>query len=1153
MNSPVNQEHLLGATVRDVVAPRDDPLWYKDAVIYQLHVKAFRDSNGDGIGDFKGLTESLDYIKDLGVNTVWLLPFYPSPLKDDGYDIADYHGVHPSYGTMADFRQFVREAHRRELRIMTELVINHTSDQHPWFQAARHAPPGSSKRDYYVWSDKADKWPETRIIFTDTETSNWAWDPVAKAYYWHRFFSHQPDLNFANPHVLKAVLKVMRYWFDMGVDAMRLDAIPYLCERDGTNNENLPETHEVLKKIRAELDKHYKNRFLLAECNQWPEDVREYFGDGDECHMAYHFPVMPRIYMAIAEEDRFPITDIMAQTPDIPDNCQWAIFLRNHDELTLEMVTQRERDYMYKTYATDKRMRINVGIRRRLAPLMENNRLRMELINSLLMSLIGSPIMYYGDEIGMGDNIYLGDRNGVRTPMQWSSDRNAGFSRADPQLLFSPPVMDPLYGYQAVNVEAQQRSPYSLLNWTKRLIAVRNANPAFGRGKLRFLDPGNRKILAYIREYRDEHGNDDLILCVANLSRSSQPVELNLKEFNRRIPVELMGNTPFPPIGDLPYLLTLPAWGFYWFRLSTKASFPEWHSERPVPMEFPVLVIPEGLLAALIGSTQSSTGGGGKLRTLTQQRVRQQLEQDILPRFLARQRWFSGKGRTVAGMELLRQDEWKLSDSHTLMALVRVKFTDGEVQDYGLPLALAWEQKGLEQMSSLLHCTVARVRQHAEMGILYDALWDDDYCRSLLAAMAAGESRPLPGDGQLVATGTSLLASALPASEGEGAGNALPVHHPAFEQSNTMVLFADKLVLKAYRRLRPGVHPEIEMGRFLTEASPFPHIAPLAGSLEYRDGSGEVTALAVVHGLVENQGSVWNYTVEHLGRFLELMLRDVPSGGGAMAGVPLLDAASPGAGEFGPQGSFAKRTATLARRTAELHHALAKTTGDPAFDPEPIADADIHAWMDKVLDDAERTLDQLERLRSGLPETVLPQAELLLASRETVSEHIRALAPGRVQAAKTRYHGDYHLGQVLLTQNDFIIIDFEGEPSRPLPERRIKHSPLRDVAGMLRSFNYAAAVALDKATTERPQDREKLAPSLASWRQDMTSIFAREYRKAAHGCPSYPADEDTAQRLLDLFIVEKSLYELRYELDNRPDWTRIPLAGILEMVLSRTD
>jgi len=548
---------------------REDPLWYKDAIIYQLHVKAFFDSDNDGIGDFNGLTERLDYIKDLGVTVIWLMPFYPSPMRDDGYDISEYKNVHPDYGIIRDFRTFVRKAHSLGLKVITELVINHTSDRHAWFRRAREAPRGSARRNFYVWSDTPDRYEGTRIIFTDTERSNWTYDEMAGQYFWHRFFSHQPDLNHDNAQVFKAIMRVMRFWLDAGVDGLRLDAIPYLIEREGTDNENLPETHAVLKKMRAEMDARYENRHFLGEANQWPEDVLPYFGDGDECHMAFHFPLMPRIFMALAQEDRHPIVEIMHQTPEIPEGCQWAIFLRNHDELTLEMVTDRERDYMYQIYATDPRMRINVGIRRRLASMMENDRPRIELLNSLLMSMLGTPIIYYGDEIGMGDNIFLGDRDAVRTPMQWSSDRNAGFSRTEPARLYLPPIMDPVHSYEAVNVEAQGRSAGSLLNWMKRLIAVRKAHRAFGRGTLEFLHPGNRKVIAYLREHEDE-----AILCVANLSRSAQPVELDLSRFRGLVPVELLGNSSFPPLGDLPYLLTLPGYGFYWFRLAREAAAP---------------------------------------------------------------------------------------------------------------------------------------------------------------------------------------------------------------------------------------------------------------------------------------------------------------------------------------------------------------------------------------------------------------------------------------------------------------------------------------------------------------------------------------------------------------------------------------------------
>ncbi len=539
-----------------------DPLWFKDAIIYETHVKAFFDSDNDGIGDFKGLTQKLDYLQDLGVTCLWLLPFFPSPLRDDGYDIADYLTVHPSYGTLDDFKVFLEAAHSRNLQVLIELVVNHTSDQHPWFQAARKAPPGSPEREFYVWSDSDKKYSEARIIFTDTEKSNWSWDAEAKAYYWHRFFSHQPDLNYDNPLVLEEVLRTMRFWFDLGVDGMRLDAVPYLVERDGTNCENLPETHAVIKRIRRELDENYTNRMLLAEANQWPEDVREYFGQEDEFHMAFHFPLMPRLFMALRLEDRLPVTEIMARTPAIPPTCQWGVFLRNHDELTLEMVTDEERDYMYFAYGADPRMRLNVGIRRRLAPLMDNNPRRIELMNSILLSFPGTPVIYYGDEIGMGDNIYLGDRNGVRTPMQWSSDRNAGFSRANPARLYSPVIIDAVYGYEAVNVEAQLSDSSSMLHWMRNMIALRKLFRVFGRGALEFLSPSNRKILAYLRTYEN-----DRVLCVANLSRFSQPVELDLSALAGMTPVEMLGYTEFPRIGPEPYRLSLSPYGFFWFEL----------------------------------------------------------------------------------------------------------------------------------------------------------------------------------------------------------------------------------------------------------------------------------------------------------------------------------------------------------------------------------------------------------------------------------------------------------------------------------------------------------------------------------------------------------------------------------------------------------
>src|SRR6202012_335089 len=602
-----------------------DELWYKDAIVYQLHVKAFADSNNDGIGDFAGLTEKLGYLQDLGVTAVWLLPFYPSPGRDDGYDIADYGDINPDFGTMKDFKRFIQEAKKRGLRVITELVVNHTSDQHDWFKRARRSDPKSSARNWYVWSDTDQKYQGTRIIFTDTEKSNWTWDPEAGQFYWHRFFSHQPDLNFDNPRVVSAIIQVMKRWLDAGVDGFRLDAIPYLCERDGTNNENLPETHAIIKKLRVELDSYAKGKVLLAEANQWPEDVQEYFGRGDECHMAYHFPLMPRIYMAIAQEDRFPITDILRQTPDIPQKCPGALFLRNHDELTLEMVTDVERDYLWSTYANDPRARINVGIRRRLAPLMDNDRRKIELMNSLLLSFPGTPIIYYGDEIGMGDNIYLGDRNGVRTPMQWTSDRNAGFSRAVPAKLFAPVIMDPIWGYQAVNVEAQLSDQSSLLHWTRNMIALRKLFQVFGRGTLEFLNPDNRKVLAYIRDYQSPDGlQSETILCVANLSRFAQPVALDLARFTGRQPVEMLGYVPFPQIGAPPYPLTLAPYSFLWLEIQ-----PALRAVETAPVESKAAAVDVKLVAAAPFTVDGIL-----------QPEAQAFLQQVLPGYIEQQRWF---------------------------------------------------------------------------------------------------------------------------------------------------------------------------------------------------------------------------------------------------------------------------------------------------------------------------------------------------------------------------------------------------------------------------------------------------------------------------------------------------------------------------------
>ena len=1095
----------------------DDPLWYKDAIIYEVHVKAFFDSSNDGIGDFRGLTSRLDYLQELGITCLWLLPFFPSPLKDDGYDIADYKAVHPQYGTLDDFRTFVEEAHARGIRVLIELVVNHTSDQHPWFQAARRAPRGSREREFYVWSDSDQKFPETRIIFTDTEKSNWAFDPVAGQYYWHRFFSHQPDLNHNNPEVVEAVIDVMKFWFGLGVDAMRLDAVPYLCVREGTTNENLPETHAVLKRIRRELDAQYPNRALLAEANQWPPDVRPYFGDGDECHMAFHFPLMPRIFMAVRQEERHPITEILRQTPDIPPNCQWALFLRNHDELTLEMVTDEERDYMYGAYAADPMMRLNVGIRRRLAPLMENNRRRIELLNALLMTLPGTPVIYYGDELGMGDNVYLGDRNGVRTPMQWNGDRNAGFSRADPARLYAPLILDPVYGYQSINVEAQERYPFSLLNWMKRLLTMRRQYRVLGRGSLEFLPCSNRKVLAYVR--RDEQ---ETILFVGCLSRYPQPAELDLSQFAGLLPVELFGETEFPRIGELPYFVTLPPHGFYLFSLRHTVEPITVRGRRPEVVMEPA----DGVPALLAGVAWD---------TLLETVLRRYLEREALVPFLTRQRWFGAQSRRLAAARFL---DWGLlrSGSHPVfMTMVEAGFEDGARIRYNVPLATLSGPAAdalLQQGSSAV---VARITG-ARKGVLADAMVDESAAELLLEAIGSGRSFPMQ-HGQLRAErGTDWLP--------DPAETLRPVQRMGVEQSNSSVRFGIRKIMKIYRRLESSRNPELEILQQLSTAG-FTRVPPLAGWLEYVQADGAVATTGLLQGLVHNQGDAWERTLDELDRYFERVMAAGITPPAALLTDPatgLIEASLPETikGILGVPHSAA---ATLGRRTAEMHRALAESR-DPAFEPEPLGRHDILRAADEVAARAGEVgallLDRRDMLDAALQPLVdrvareLPGLQAMLRKLARVSDGGRAI----------RTHGDYHLGQVLWTEEDFIILDFEGEPARPLPERRAKTSPLRDVAGMMRSFGYAVAVGAQTAIRRNPASEPLVDAWGIVWETWIAAVFLNAYVASLSGSPILPRSTDDVARVLNLNIIDKAFYELQYELNNRPDWVQVPLGAV---------
>ena len=1086
----------------------DDPLWYKDAIIYQMHVKAFHDANGDGIGDFAGLAQKLDYIQELGVDTIWLLPFYPSPLRDDGYDIADYCNVHPDYGTLEDFRQFIVEAHGRGLKVITELVINHTSDQHPWFQAARLAPPGSREREFYVWSDDDKKLAGTRIIFTDSETSNWAWDPVARQYYWHRFFSHQPDLNHNNPEVVEAVIRVMRFWMDMGVDGMRLDAIPYLCVREGTNNENLPETHAVLKRMRAAMDESYTNRMFLAEANQWPEDVREYFGDGDECHMAYNFPLMPRIFMAVALEDRYPIAEIVRQTPDIPENCQWAIFLRNHDELTLEMVTDRERDYMYKMYANEPRMRVNVGIRRRLAPLLGNDVDRIKLMNSLLLSMPGSPIIYYGDEIGMGDNIYIGDRNGVRTPMQWSIDRNAGFSRTDPQRLYLPVIMDPIYGYQAVNVEAQSRDPSSLLNWTRRMLAVRRQFQCFGRGSLEFVRPQNRKIIAYVRSCGTE-----MILCVANLSQTAQSVELDLSKFKGRVPVEMLGRNSFPPIGDLPYFLTLPAHGFFWLQLSESAPPPSWHIERLPATELPVLVLSEGLVTFLGADSGRPANGGLTRRTL------QQLESEVLPVFIGARHWFPRVRSDIVSVRLGARSLWRYEQRTYLLTFAEVEGSAGRDR-YFLPLTVSWEE-GVDPVLRTAEWTLAKVREHARAGVLIDAFADPLFCLALIQCMGNTATVPFAG--------TELRFEALSPLPPLPEPDLQSVRQVGAEPTNTNVVIDEVLFLKAYRRAESGTNPDLEMTRYLAAAG-FKEVAPPIGHLTWH-GDEQPTLLASLFSYVRNQGDVWTYALNHLERYV--------------AGISSPDAEVPEQ----PHALFVTQMQTLGRRIGEMHALLAKGT-DVAFAPEPIHAQDLSRWYSAVQFDSDTTLLTLQQRLPSLPETARSRAEQLIGMRERLFTLIRELTVEPVDGLRIRLHGNLHLAKILLVADDFLITGFEGYALLPFAERRQKDSPLLDVATVLISFHYARSAAMEHALRGRPESKERLDAELREWLRLTTDAFLQGYKRGVGKSRVVPSDNTRMQRLLKLFLITRSIHALRHELQRRPEMVGLAIDAALALIAS---
>ncbi|MPS49076.1 maltose alpha-D-glucosyltransferase [Methylobacillus sp.] len=1100
----------------------DDPLWYKDAVIYQVHVKSFFDANNDGIGDFAGLIRKLDYIVELGVNTIWLLPFYPSPRRDDGYDIAEYKGVHPDYGTLFDVKRFIVEAHKRKLRVITELIINHTSDQHPWFQRARRAKPGSAARNFYVWSDTDTAYSQTRIIFTDTEKSNWTWDPVAGAYYWHRFFSHQPDLNFDNPRVFKAIISIMRFWLDLGVDGLRLDAVPYLIEREGTSNENLPETHEILKRIRSEIDQNYPDRMLLAEANMWPEDVQEYFGDGsNECHMAFHFPLMPRMYLALAQEDRFPISDILRQTPEIPPTCQWAIFLRNHDELTLEMVTDKERAYMLNFYATESRARLNVGIRRRLAPLLQRDRRRLELLNSLLLSMPGTPVIYYGDEIGMGDNIHLGDRDGVRTPMQWSPDRNGGFSRADPARLVLPPIMDTQYGYHAINVEAQSSDPHSLLNWMRRLLAIRKQYHAFGRGSMRLLYPNNRKILSYLRTHIPGGGSADeeqIILCVANISSTAQAVELDLAEFAGYDPMEMLGGSVFPRIGQQPYVLTLGAYDFYWFRLVK-------HEQPPGAANDQEGRLPEYLTLVL----------NKQLTSLFAPQLRKTMEQDILPAYLPYQRWYAGKqADTPTAIQLSLLGVLDAIDPGAppfLLGQVETSSAAGS-ERYFLPMGVLPDE---QDMSALVRkLALAHVRSGPRVGTLTDAFALDGFVQAVLHHMQH-DSTLESEQGSIRFSSTALLREI-------DFKTSLEIRRTDQEQSNSSLIINDIAVMKLLRRVQPGINPELEVARHLAEVG-YANTPPLLGDVTFIDADGMPHTQVIMQSFVHNQGNAWQWTLDRLNR----VLHDNLSADFMKQALSVEDAS--------PLKELTNFAAMLGQRLAELHLALTKDTDNPSFSPEVFSFQQVEAWRDQLQHQVEDVLALLER-GPWSNDTDARHAAAICTRREQLLQAIDELVQPLMGQPRIRIHGDFHLGQVLMISGDVMIIDFEGEPARSLERRRQKDHPFRDVAGLLRSLSYAAAHVeksdMNKPASEDAAQRQELLRHYeeCSKRAFMQAYFSHAHRYTAPHAPENAPDSVEGlppgdQAILHLCLLEKVIYEIAYEAANRPAWRDIPMRSLL--------
>ncbi len=1103
--------------------------WWKDAIFYEIPVKAFYDADGNGVGDFRGLTARLDYIRDLGATCLWLLPFCPSPWKDDGFDVSDYRAIHPALGRIDDFREFLDAAHLRGLRVAAEVVISHTSDQHPWFQAARMAPAGSELRDYYVWCDapsglSAEDSPQTARRGPAAQC--WTWDPEARSYYFHRYFTHQPDLNYAHARVRDEMRNVLAFWLELGVDALCLNGASGVNDATGGMQEHTAAAHAALREFRGLIDADFPGRCLEAGMNALPEDAAPYFAEGAGCQLVPMLPLSNRLFLSLADEDCRPVASLLEQLPPPPEDSQWVLFLRNHDELTFPYVTADDEESLWREYGQDAESHRRRGILRRLAPLLRNDRRRLELMFGLLFSLPGAPVLYYGDEIGMGDNVFLGHRDSLRVPMSWSGDRNAGFSHADFARLYAPPLLDPVYGYETVNVAAQQRDPSSLFHWLRRLVALRKQHPVLARGSLELVETNNPRVLAFVRR----EGND-IVLVAANVARSAQAVDLELPDFDGLIPVEMSGRSPFPAVTSAPYRLTLAPHAFLWLQLGSEV---EEIAVRRRPAETErIAELPQ---VAWNGDWASLFSGSSKV----------ELEGAVLPPYLRSQRWFGGKARQIAAVELSSATPIDIASRESrrvVIGLLRVRFEAGREDVYVLPMSVATGDEARRLREKHPGWVVARLVGAGEDALLYDALASDSVVCSLMDAIGSDSPWPIP-ESRVRGVSTAKF------SELRGPHDRpLSVHRAPATSSNSLLFLGRRLLLKFFRRSETGVNPDFEIGRFLTEQETFSQIPRIAGMLELdaEDGS---TALAILQELVPNQGDGWSHAISELGRYYE-------RASGRMFGPRLAERdprtlleladAPPPLSVLEAIGEYRRSARILGRRTAEMHRALAASADHPAFRPEPLPAAELQVLHGHVREQAVAALELLGSRIDLLLPRIVDQARELLSRGEQLDASLARIVP-QDGGGRIRVHGDYHLGQVLAVEGDFIILDFEGEPTRTLEERLARQSPLKDIAGMIRSYHYAAYAGLFAFTQDRPEDFARLEPWAIAWYQWNSAAFLKEYLSASSGAAYLPAERADFAGLLDAFMLEKAFYELAYELNNRPEWAGIPLRGVLDLL-----